>query len=71
MLNQLQAVAIATRFLVTHEPDAAFNEVWARMAEGVWWISFGQVFSPGLADSSGYCVTVDLKTGKAKWFLTL
>jgi len=72
MLDQLQAVAIATRFLVTHEPDAAFREVWARKDSGKWWVSFGKVFPPGVAESPGsYCVTVDVKKGHAQWFLTL
>jgi hypothetical protein len=45
-IEQLQAVAIATRFLVTHEPDAEFREVWAFEREGRWWVSFGKVFPP-------------------------
>ena len=72
VINQLQAVAIATRFLVTHEPDAEFREVWARKDEGKWWISFGKVFQNGVVESpGGWCVTVDVKTGQAKWFMTL
>jgi hypothetical protein len=31
VIDQLQAVALATRFLITHVPDADFCEVWARL----------------------------------------
>jgi hypothetical protein len=72
VVDQLRAVALATRFLITHVPDADFREVWARLDEGRWWVSFGKVFPPNVAESpGGWCVTVDAKTGKAKWFLTL
>ena len=72
VIDQLQAVALATRFLITHEPDADFREVWARLDEGRWWVSFGKVFPPNVVESPGsWCVTVDAKTGKAEWFLTL
>jgi hypothetical protein len=72
LINQLQAVAIATRFLVTNDPEFQFNEVWARKDEGKWWISFGKVLPPGIAESpGGCCVTVDVKSGRAKWFQVL
>jgi len=71
-IDQLQAVALATRFLITHEPDANFREVWARLDEGRWWVSFGKVFPPNVVEApGGWCVTVDAKTGKAKWFPVL
>jgi hypothetical protein len=72
VVDQLQAVAVATRFLVTHEPDARFREVWARLDEGRWWVSFGKVFAPGVAESpGGWCVTVDVRTGRPAWFQVL
>jgi hypothetical protein len=72
VIDQLQAVALATRYLITHEPDANFREVWARLDDGRWWVSFGKVFPPNVVECPGcWCVTVDAKTGKAKWFMTL
>jgi hypothetical protein len=72
VIDQLQAVALATGFLVTQEPDAKFREVWARLDEGRWWVSFGKVFPPNVVECpGGWCVTVDAKTGKARWFMTL
>jgi hypothetical protein len=72
VIDQLQAVALATRFLITRVPDADFREVWARLDEGRWWVSFGKVFPPNVVECpGGWCVTVDAKTGKAKWFPTL
>ena len=72
VIDQLQAVALATRFLITQEPGAEFREVWARLDDGLWWVSFGKVFPPNVVECpGGWCVTVDAKTGKAKWFLTL
>ena len=71
-LDQLQAVAFATRFLIAQVPDANFLEVWARLDDGLWWISFGKVFAQNVVECpGGWCVTVDAKTGEAKWFLTL
>jgi hypothetical protein len=71
-IEQLQAVAIATRFLVTHEPEAEFREVWAFEREGRWWVSFGKVFPPNVAESpGGWCVTVDTQTGRPAWFMVL
>ncbi len=71
-IDQLQAVALATRFLITHEPDFDFREVWARLDEGRWWVSFAKVFPPDTVECpGGCCVTVGAKTGKAKFFLTL
>jgi L-lysine 2,3-aminomutase len=47
LIDQLQAVALATRFLITQVPDADFREVWARLDEGRWWVSFAtQAASP-------------------------
>jgi hypothetical protein len=72
VIDQLQAVALATRFLINKVPDANFREVWARLDEGKWWVSFGKVFPPNTVECpGGWCVTVNVKTGKAKWFMTL
>ena len=72
VIDQLQAVALATRFLLTRVPDAAFREVWSGLDDGRWWVSFGEVLPPDVVeDPGGWCVAVDTKTGKAKWFLTL
>lgn len=72
LINQLQAVAIATRFLIGEVPDAEFREVWAREDEGRWWISFGKVFPPNVVESpGGWCVTVDVNTGRPRWFMVL
>ena len=71
-VDQLQAVAVATRFLVTHEPEADFREVWARLDDGRWWVSFGKVFPPNVVESpGGWCVTVDVETGRPAWFQVL
>jgi hypothetical protein len=71
-IDQLQAVAIATRYLITHEPNANFREVWARLDDGLWWVSFGKVFPPNVVECpGGWAVTVDAATGEAKWFPTL
>ena len=68
----MQAVAIATRFLITHVPDAAFREVWAQSWEGRWWVSFGKIFPPNVVESpGGWCVTVDTDTGRPDWFEVL
>ena len=72
MIDQLQAVAIATRFLVTHVPDADFREVWARSDDGRWWVSFGKVTPPNVVESpGGWCVTVAVRTGQPAWFEVL
>jgi hypothetical protein len=72
VVDQLQAVAIATRFLVAHVPDAEFREVWARLDEGQWWVSFGKVFPPNVVESpGGWAITVDAKTGQPAWFEVL
>lgn len=72
MIDQLQAVAIATRFLVTQIPEAAFREVWAARRDGKWWVSFGRVTPPNVVESpGGWCVTVDVTTGQSGWFEVL
>ncbi len=72
LIDQLQAVALATRFLLIQVPDADFREVWARLDEGKWWISFAKVLPPNTVECPGsWTVTVDARTGKARWFLTL
>ena len=53
MVNQLQAVAIATRFLVGEIQDVEFREVWATQDGGQWLISFGKVFPPNVVESPG------------------
>ena len=64
MVNQLQAVAIATRFLVVEVPDAVFCEVWATQHAGEWLVSFGQVFPPNVVESpGGWAVAVNVETG--------
>lgn len=70
-LNQLQAVAIATRFLLREMPDAQFREVWTVLHEGDWLVSFGMIQPPGESSSGGCAVAVNEKNGAAKWFLTL
>jgi hypothetical protein len=49
-IDELQAVALATRFLITSEPSAEFREVWTRLDEGRWWVSFGKVFPPNVVE---------------------
>jgi hypothetical protein len=72
MINELQAVAIATRFLVGEVPDAEFHEVWAARDGGRWLISFGKVFADGVVECpGGWAVSVDMKSGKPKWFPAL
>ncbi len=72
MIDQLQAVAIATRFLVSEDPDFVVREVWATQHGGEWLVSFGKAPAPGVAESpSGCAVAVDVKTGKAAWFPVL
>lgn len=72
MVDQLQAVAIATRFLVGELPDVVFREVWATLHEGQWLVSFGKVFPPNVVESpGGYAVAVDAKTARPKWFPAL
>ncbi len=44
MVDQHQAVAIATGFLVGELPDVAFREVWGALHAGQWLASFGKVF---------------------------
>ena len=72
MVNQLQAVAIATRFLVGEIQDFEFREVWATQDGGQWLISFGKVFPPNVVESpGGWAVAVDVNTGHPAWFPTL
>ena len=72
VVDPLQAVAVATRFLVTHEPEADFREVWARLDDGRWWVSFGKVFPPNVVESPGAsAVAVDVETGRPAWFPVL
>ena len=72
MIDQLQTVAIATRFLVGGIPDVVFREVWATKHAGQWLVSFGKVLPPGVVESpGGYAVAVDVKTGHPEWFETL
>jgi hypothetical protein len=72
VVDQLQAVAIATRFLVGRMPEVAFREVWAKTHAGRWLVSFGKVLPPGVVESpGGYAVTVDAETGRPEWFEAL
>lgn len=72
MIDQLQSVAIATRFLVTEVPDVEFREVWATLHLGQWLVSFGKVFPPNVVESpGGYAVAVDAETGRPEWFPAL
>ena len=72
MVDQLQAVAIATRFLVGELPDVVFREVWATLHAGQWLVSFGKVLPPNVVESpGGYAVAVTATTGRPKWFPTL
>ena len=72
MVDQLQAVAIATRFLVGEVPDVVFREVWATQHAGQWLVSFGKVFPPNVAESpGGWAVAVDAQTGRPAWFPAL
>ena len=72
MIDQLRAVALATRFLLTNSEHHEFEQVWASLREGRWWVSFGLPSPPNVAMSpGGVCVTVDAETGEAAWFETL
>jgi hypothetical protein len=72
LVDQLQAVAIATRFLVGEVPDIVFREVWATQHAGQWLVSFGKVFPPNVVESpGGLAVAVDLETGRPAWFPVL
>jgi hypothetical protein len=72
VVDQLQAVAIATRFLVGEIPDVVFREVWATEHDGQWLVSFGKVMPPNVAESpGGWAVAVNVKTAKPAWFYTL
>jgi hypothetical protein len=72
VVKQLQAVAIATRFLVGEIPDVVFREVWATEHAGQWLVSFGKVFPPNVVESpGGWAVAVDVETGRPEWFPTL
>jgi hypothetical protein len=72
MIDQLQAVAIATRYLIGEVPDAEFREVWAAEDGGRWLVSFGKIFPPNVVESpGGWAVSVDRKTGKPEWFPAL
>jgi hypothetical protein len=72
VVDQLQAVAIATRFLVGEVPDVVFREVWATRDAGEWLVSFAKVFPPGVVESPGsWAVAVDAETGQAAWFFAL
>ncbi len=72
VIDQLRAVAIATRFLVTHAPEHEFREVWAVLREGRWWVSFGLVSPSNVVVSlGGVCVAVDADTGRPDWYETL
>jgi hypothetical protein len=43
-----------------------------RAAGGRWWVSFGRVLPPNVAESPGaWCVTVDIKAGQPDWFEAL
>ena len=71
-MDQLQAVAIATRFLVGELPDVVFREVWATLHAGQRLVSFGKVFPPNVVESpGGYVVAVDAATGRPEWFPAL
>ncbi len=72
MVDQLQAVAIATRFLVGQMPDIVFREVWATRHDGRWLVSFGKVLPPNVVESpGGWAVAVDVASGRPEWFETL
>lgn len=72
MVDQLQAVAIATRFLVGEDPDIVFREVWATEHAGQWLVSFGKVLPANVVESpGGWAVAVDVETGRPEWFETL
>jgi len=72
VVDQLQAVAIATRFLVGQVPDIVFREVSATRDAGRWLVSFGKVFPPDVAESPGaWAVAVDIEKGKPAWFPVL
>jgi hypothetical protein len=72
VVDQLQAVAIATRFLVGELPDVEFREVWATLHAGQWLVSFGKVLPPNVVESpGGYAVAVDEETGRPEWFPAL
>jgi hypothetical protein len=71
-MHQLQAVALATRFLVGELPDIVFREVWATQHAGQWLVSFGKVFPPNVVESpGGWAVAVDTETGQPAWFPAL
>jgi hypothetical protein len=72
LIDQLRAVAIATRFLVGEIPDVEFRQVWATNYAGQWLVSFGRVLPPNVAESpGGWAVDVDVQTGTPAWFLVL
>jgi hypothetical protein len=72
MIDQLQAVAIATHFLVGEIPDVEFREVWATQYAGRWRVSFGRVLPPNVVESpGGWAVAVDVQTGTPAWFPVL
>ncbi len=72
MIDQLRAVAIATRFLVGEIPDVVFREVWATQHAGRWLVSFGRVLPPNVVESpGGWAVAVDARSGQAEWFPVL
>ena len=72
VVDQLHAVAIATRFLVSEMPDVAFREVWATRHDGQWLVSFGKVLPPDVVESpGGYAVAVDAVTGRPEWLPVL
>ena len=72
MMDQLRAVALATRFLASIVPDLDFRDVRARLDDGQWWVEFDRVTPPDVVESpSAWCITVNAKTGKAKGFMTL
>lgn len=72
MIDQLRAVAIATRYLVGEVPDAEFREVWAAKDGRRWLVSFGKVFADGVVECpGGWAVAVDGTTGRAEWFPAL
>jgi hypothetical protein len=72
VVDKLQAVAIATRFLVGEVPDVVFREVWATQHAGQWLVSFGKVLPPNVVESpGGWAVAVDVETGQPAWFPVL
>lgn len=72
MIDQLRAVAIATRFLIGEIPDVEFREVWATQHAGQWLVSFGRVPPPNVVESpGGWAVAVDGQTGAPEWFPVL